>query len=242
MIAIEYRTRLKDKQDLGGGVMAFYFERPPGFEFHAGQYIDITLINPPETDVDGSIRSFSIASSPSEKHLLIVTRIRDTAFKRVLQDLPYDTEIVLDGPYGSFTLHANSYRPAVFMAGGIGITPFLSMVRSNERKKLARDSYLFYSNPFPEEAAFLNTLQDQEKNSLNFRFVPTMTAMDESHESWSGETGSIDPEMLSKHLPSLQGPIYYLAGTPRFVADMLKMLKVAGVDEGDVRCEEFIGY
>jgi ferredoxin-NADP reductase len=242
MIAIEYCTRLKDKQHLGGDTTAFYFARPPGFEFHAGQYIDITLINPPEIDLDGSIRSFSIASSPSEEHLLIVTRIRDTAFKRVLQDLPYDAEIALDGPYGSFTLHANSYRPAVFMAGGIGITPFLSMVCSAGRKKLARNSYLFYSNPFPEEAAFLNTLQDLEKNSLSFRFVPTMTAMDESYESWSGETGSIGPEMLSKHLPSLQGPIYYLAGTPRFVADMLRMLKVAGVDKEDVRCEEFIGY
>lgn len=242
MIAIEYRVRLKDKQHLGGDVTAFYFERPPGFEFRAGQYIDITLINPPETDLDGSIRSFSIASSPSEEHLLIVTRIRDTAFKRVLQDLPYDTEIALDGPYGSFTLHANSYRPAVFMAGGIGITPFLSMVSSAGRKKLARGSYLFYSNPFPEEAAFLDTLQGMEKDGLNFRFVPTMTAMGESYESWSGETGSIGPEMLSKHLHSLQVPIYYLAGAPRFVADMLRMLKVAGVDERDVRCEEFVGY
>lgn len=242
MIAIEYRVRLKDKQHLGSDVTAFSFERPPGFEFDAGQYVDITLINPPEIDLDGSTRSFSIASAPSEERLLIATRIRDTAFKRVLQDLPYDTEIALDGPYGSFTLHANPYREAVFMAGGIGITPFLSMVSNEGRKRLARDSYLFYSNPFPEEAPFLNTLQDLEKNSLDFRFVPTMTAMDESYESWSGERGSIGPEMLSNHLPSLQGPIYYLAGPPRFVADMLRMLKIAGVDEADVRCEEFIGY
>ena len=99
LIATEYKTRLKHKEKCGEGAMAFYFEKPPGFEFEAGQYIDLTLINPTETDPDGNIRSFSLASAPADEHLLIVTRIRDTAFKRSLQQLPIHSEVEMDGPF-----------------------------------------------------------------------------------------------------------------------------------------------
>lgn len=242
MIATEYRTRLKDKQHLGGDTTAFYFERPSGFEFTAGQYVDISLINPPQTDPDGNTRSFSIASSPSEEHMLVVTRIRDTAFKRTLQDLPYATEVEVDGPFGSFALHRNPARPAIFLAGGIGVAPFSSMIRSAASEGLHHQLYLFYSSPRPQDAAFLNVLRKLERKTLNFRFIPTMTEMSQSQQLWTGETGSICSEMLSKYLPRLQGPIYYLAGSPRFVANMSAMLKFAGVDESDVRCEDFVGY
>jgi|SRR6476660_2682908 ferredoxin-NADP reductase len=242
MIVTEYRARLKDKQRLGGDTTAFYFERPPGFEFNAGQYVDITLINPPVTDPDGNIRSFSIASSPLEDHLLIVTQVRDSAFKRALQDLPYGMEVEMEGPFGSFILHARPEKPAIFLAGGIGIAPFCSMILSAASKALPYHLYLFYSSPRPEDMAFLRALQELEKKTLNFRFIPTMTEMGKSHRLWTGETGFIASEMLSKYLPRLLGPIYYLAGPPRFVAGMLKMLKCAGVDENDIRCEEFVGY
>jgi ferredoxin-NADP reductase len=242
MIAAAYRTRLKDKQHLGGDTTAFYFEKPHGFEFTAGQYVDITLINPPQTDPDGNTRSFSIASAPSEDHILLVTRIRDTAFKRTLRDLPYATEVEVDGPFGSFALHRHSAKPAIFLAGGIGAAPFSSMIVNAASEGLHHQLCLFYSSPHPQDAAFLKRLHELEKKTLNFRFVPTMTELGRLHLAWTGETGFICPEMLSKYLPKLQGPIYYLAGSPRFVADMLTMLKYAGVDENDVRREEFVGY
>jgi ferredoxin-NADP reductase len=242
MIVTEYRMRLKNKQDLGGGKTAFYFEKPPGFEFKAGQYVDITLINPPQTDPDGDIRSFSIASEPSEEHLLIVTRVRDTAFKRALQDLPYGTEVEVEGPFGRFTLPTHPTKPAIFLAGGIGIAPFSSMILSAAREGFSRDLYLFYSNPRPEDTAFLQRFQELEKKNASFRFVPTMTETGKTHHSWTGETGLICSEMLLRYVPRLQGPIYYLAGSPGFVAAMQKMLKGAGVGENDVRCEEFVGY
>lgn len=243
VIATEYKTRLKRKETCGDGVMAFYFDKPPGFEFVPGQYVDLTLINPPETDPDGSIRSFSLAGAPAEEHLLIVTRIRNTAFKRTLQQLSIHTEVELDGPFGSFTLHANRLKPAVFLAGGVGIAPFSSMIYDAVSRGAQRDLYLFYSNHCPERAVFLQSLQELEKEKvLNFRFIPTMTATHESRQSWSGETGFICLKMLSKYLPALQRPIYYLAGSPPFIAAMLKVLKVAGVGEDDVYCEEFVGY
>lgn len=242
MIATEYKARLKHKEKCCDGGMAFYFDKPPGFEFEAGQYVDLTLINPPETDPDGNIRSFSMASSPADEHLLIVTRIRDTAFKRSLQQLPIDSEVELDGPFGSFTLHANRSNPAIFLAGGIGIAPFLSMIGHAVKNSPQMQLYLFYWNRCLESAAFLQSLQELEKNAFNFRFIPTMTAAGKSCNSWSGETGFISREMLSKYLPRLQRAICYVAGSPPFVDAMLKMLKSAGVGEEEVRCEEFVGY
>jgi ferredoxin-NADP reductase len=242
MIATEYKVPLKHKEKCSDGAMAFYLEKPAGFEFQAGQYVDVTLINPPETDADGSIRSFSLASAPADDHLLIVTRMRDTAFKRVLQNLPTHTEVELDGPFGSFTLHKNPSKSAVFLAGGIGIAPFSSMILDAEKEGLQHRLYLFYANQRPESTAFLKSLQEMEKKAQNFRFIPTMTGIGGKYPSWSGETGCIRPEMLSRYLPKLKGPIYYLAGSPRVVEAMRKMLESSGVDASDVRSEEFIGY
>lgn len=241
MIATEYKTRLKYKEQCSDNAMAFYFDKPPGFEFEAGQYIDLTLINPPKTDPDGSIRSFSLASAPTDEDLLIVTRIRDSAFKRTLQHLPIDTEVELDGPFGSFALHTSRVKPAVFLAGGVGIAPFLSMIHDAARSGPQTQLYLFYSNHCPESAAFLQSLQELEKKTLNLRFIPTMTATGSLRHSWSGETGFISKDMLSKYLPMLQGAICYVAGSPRFVDAMVKLLKFAGVGE-EVRCEQFVGY
>jgi ferredoxin-NADP reductase len=221
--------------------MAFYFDKPSGFTFEAGQYIDLTLINPHGTDPEGSIRSFSLASAPAEEHLLIVTRIRDTAFKRTLQQLPLHTEVEMDGPFGSLALHGNRSKPAVFLAGGIGIAPFSSMIRhavNNSQTHL----YLFYSNRCPDSAAFLSYFQELEKKALNFRFIPTMTATGKSCHPWTGESGFISEEMLSNYLPRLKGTIWYVAGSPLFVQAMLKMLKFTGVGEEEIRCEEFVGY
>ena len=242
MIATEYKVRLKHREKCSDGAMAFHFEKPCGFEFQAGQYVDVTLINPPETDAEGSIRSFSLASAPADEHLLIVTRIRDTAFKRVLQNLPASAEVELDGPFGSFTLHKNPSKAAVFLAGGIGIAPFSSMILDAPKEGLQGQLYLFYSNQRPEDAPFLKSLQELEKKALNFRFIPTMTGLGRTHPSWSGETGFIGPEMLSRYLPNLHGPTYYLAGPPRMVEAMRKMLEVSGVAASDVRSEEFVGY
>ena len=143
---------------------------------------------------------------------------------------------------GSLTLHKNSAKPAVLIAGGIGITPFFSIVRQADHDRAAHKLYLFYSNRRPEDAPFLEKLQALEKTNPNFRFIGTMTEMPPSKKSWDGETGHIDQGMLSRHLTDLHRPIYYIAGPPALVAGMSDMLVGAGVDEDDLRSEEFAGY
>src|SRR5215469_2478522 len=211
---LTHTTALRKREQIAEGTIAFHFEKPAGFEFRAGQFLDWTLINPPETDAEGNTRAFSIVSAPFESDVVIATRMRDTAFKRVLRSMPLGTEVKIDGPSGSFTLHKNSAKPAVFLAGGIGITPFFSIVRQAAHDRLPHQLYLFYSNRRPEDAPFLSTLTELPKSNSNLHFICTMTEISKSSRPWPGETGFINREMLAKYLPGLQGPIYYIAGPP----------------------------
>lgn len=237
-----YQSRLRGREEVAEGTMAFHLEKPAGFQFKAGQYVDISLINPPKTDSQGIIRSFSIASAPYENELLVVTRMRNSAFKRVLAILPLGTEVKLEGPMGSFTLHKNRAKAGVFLAGGIGITPFLSILRQAAAEKLSQSLYLFYSNRRPEDAAFLKDLEILSQLSAKCAFIPSMSEMEKSKLDWQGECGFINREMLLRHLDGLQGPIYYVAGPPAMVAAMREILTNAGVEEDDIRTEEFGGY
>jgi ferredoxin-NADP reductase len=241
-IANSLSTQLTKSESVAEGTMAFHFAKPAGFEFRAGQSIDLTLLNPPETDAEGNTRAFSIASAPFDNELMITTRMRDTAFKRTLGKASPGLEVRIEGPSGSFVLHRRADRPAVFLAGGIGITPFLSIIRQAARDKIPHQLYLFYSNRRPEDAPFLDVLTETAKQNPAFHLIATMTEMDKSHREWKGERGLLTKQVLMKNLPTIQGPIYYLAGPPGMVAAMRRMLVDAGVDEDDIRTEEFSGY
>jgi ferredoxin-NADP reductase len=237
-----YSSRLLNKVEVAEGTMAFHFEKPAGFDFKPGQSADLTLLNPPETDSEGNVRTFSIASAPFEDQLMFATRMRDTALKRSLKKMPLGAVVKMDPAMGSFTLHKNSAKPAVFLAGGIGVTPFSSIVRQADHDRAPHKLYLFYSNRRPEDAPFVKDLQNLEKTNPQFRFIPTMTKMAGSKKAWNGETGWVNREMLSKYLNDLRGPIYYVAGPPALVSGLRKMLSASGVDEDDIRSDEFAGY
>jgi len=242
VLITDQKSKLIRREEVAEGTTAFHFEKPSGFTFKAGQSADVTLTDPPETDAEGNTRTFSIASPPFEKELVFTTRMRDTAFKRSLRRVPLATEVNIGSAAGSFTLHKNPAKPAVFLAGGIGITPFLSIVQQADHERIPHKLYLFYSNRRPEDAPFLDTLQTLETTNPHFRLICTMTEMSKSKKEWKGETGLIDKEMLSRHLAILQGTIYYIAGPPTMVAAMRQTLVSAGIEEDDIRAEEFAGY
>ena len=237
-----YKTILQRKEEVADGTMAFHFEKPAGFAFKAGQFGDFTLINPAETDAEGNIRGFSLASAPYESDLMFATRMRDTAFKRVLKTMEVGTEVSLDAPYGSFTLHNNSRTPAVFLTGGIGVTPVRSIILQATHDNLPHKIFLFYSNRRPEDAAFLDQLMEAQEKNPNYTFVGTMTEMEKSIRKWEGETGYITKPMLLKYIGDLTLPIYYIAGPAAMVTAMRKTLNEAGVDDDNTRTEEFSGY
>jgi ferredoxin-NADP reductase len=235
-------AKLKSREEVAEGTMAFQFEKPAGWTFKAGQFIDITLLEPPETDAEGNTRGFSIASAPQEEIIMVATRLRDTAFKRVLKIVPLGTAVKIEGPFGNLTLHNNPARPAVMLAGGIGITPFRSILFRAANEKLTHRIFLFYSNRRPEDAPFLEALQKLEKENLNYKLIATMTDMEKSKQPWDGETGPVNKEMLERYLERAGSPIYYIAGPAGMVKGLHTMLNEAGVDDDDIRTEEFVGY
>jgi len=237
----KFDTTLRSNQTVAEGTMAFHFAKPAGFAFKPGQAMNVSLVEPPETDAKGNARTFSIVSAPHEDELVIATRMRDTAFKRVLKGMAAGGRVGLRGPAGMFTLDPADARPAVFLAGGIGVTPFVSILRDAAHSRLARDLWMFYSNRRPEDAAFLDELMALPKRNPRLHFVGTMVEMDKSSKTWSGERGFLDRAMLERHLKSLAGNVYYIAGPPGLVEAMQKML-IAGVAEDSIHTDEFIGY
>ena len=243
MIAmIEYQSTLLGRTEVAEGTMAFQFEKPKGFVCKAGQYIDLTLLDSQPGSSTGVTHTFSIASCPSEEEILVTTRMRDTVFKRALSSLPAGSGVRIEGPIGSFSLHNNTSRPAVFLAGGIGIAPFLSMLSHATQEKLRHPIVLFYANRYLEDAAFIDALWKLERANPRFRFVPTLTRSAENGAAWRGKTGYISSEMLFAQIGVLRGPIYYIAGPPTMVAATRRTLVEVGVEEDDIRTEEFAGY
>jgi ferredoxin-NADP reductase len=234
--------KLTSHQEVAEQTMAFRFEKPTSFAFTPGQFIELTLLNPPESDADGDSRVFSIASAPHEDFIMVATRLRDTAFKRVLSRLPLGTEVKVDGPFGDLRLHNDKSRAAVLLAGGIGITPFRSILLNAAKEERPQRIFLLYGNRRPEDAAFLDELQNLEKQYPNYRLIACMNEMEHSHRVWQGETGVIDAQMLAKHLTGVASPIYYLTGPPTMVQAIHAMLNNSGVDDDDICIEEFAGY
>jgi ferredoxin-NADP reductase len=237
-----YQIKLLDRQIIAEGTMSFIFEKPKGFIFKAGQCGDFTLFNPKETDEEGNTRCFSLTSAPCTDKIEIATRMRDTAFKRVLKTLPLGMILKFVAPSGSFTLHNNKEIPAVFLTGGIGITPVRSIVTQATKDKLPHQIYLFYSNKRPEDAAFLDELATFETENNFYKFIPTMTAMEKSKQPWNGEKGYVNREMLEKYINDLTKPIFYISGPSTMVAAMRKMLNESDINDDNIRTEEFSGY
>ena len=236
-----FEAALVGRELVAERTMAFRFAKPATWTFRAGQFVDITLLDPPETDVRGNTRGFSISSAPSEDVIMITTRLGPSAFKRVLQTMPLGTPVKIEGPFGDLRLH-HADRPAVVLTGGIGITPFRSIlletIRSGGRPYPVA---VLYANRRPQDAAFLDELRALATQDANLKFVPTMSGLDAS-DTWDGERGHIDGAMLRRHLVGVTNAIYYLTGPPGMVLGLRTMLIHEGVDEDDIRTEQFTGY
>jgi ferredoxin-NADP reductase len=236
------KARLISVDRVADETAGFTFELPERISFEAGQTCDLTIPSPRYQDDKGAIRTFSIASSPADgPRLLFATRLTGSAFKRTLLEAPPGLEVDVDGPFGSFVLHRNAAKPALFFAGGIGITPFRSIIKDAAERRLPHRLTLFYANRTARSTAFLSDLEGWQRANTNFRLIATI-AEPSSEEPWSYQTGLIDAAFIRPHLQDAASSICYLAGPPGFVKAVRTALDEVGADPDNIRTEEFSGY
>ena len=235
------QARIKEKTEVAKGTLMVVFDLlGQEVDFTAGQYFWVTLLDPPYDDEKGPRRHISVVTSPTERGVLgLCTRLRDSAFKRSLVALPVGTDVDVEQPKGSFLLPEDADREYVFIAGGIGITVFRSMLRFIADKGLPHRVTLVYSNRDRESTPFLDELIEIERGNPNIRVVATMT----EDPAWDGETRRIGPDLLRDHLDGdLASYTYLVAGPPAMVEAMVEMLTGAGIPEEQIRPDRFSGY
>jgi ferredoxin-NADP reductase len=235
------QAKIKDKREVAKGTLLVEFDLlGEEVDFTPGQYFWVELLDPPYDDEKGPRRHITVVTSPNDRGVLgLATRVRDSAFKRSLAELPIGAEVDVEQPKGDFLLPEDTEHEYVFVAGGIGITVFRSMLRYIAEENLPHRVTLVYSNRDVESTAFLGELRELEEANPNLRLVLTMT----DDPSWDGENRRIDADFLRDHLDDDLGAFTYLiAGPPGMVDAMEKMLDKAGVPQEQVRPERFSGY
>jgi ferredoxin-NADP reductase len=235
------RSKVKETREVAKGTLLVIFDLlGQEVDFKAGQYFWVELLDPPYQDEKGARRHISVVTSPTERGVLgLCTRLRDTAFKRSLAELEVGDEVEVEEPKGDFLVPEDTDRPYVFIAGGIGITVFRSMLRYIADEGLPHRVTLVYSNRDQESAAFLDELTELDEANPSFRLVATMT----EEPAWEGEKRKIGPELLGDYLEgSLSDYTYLVAGPPPMVEAMVEMLAAEDVPEEQVRPDRFSGY
>jgi ferredoxin-NADP reductase len=235
------RATIKEKQEIAQGTLLVKFDLGgEDVEFEPGQYFFVTLLDPPYDDDRGPRRHITVVTSPNERGVLgLATRLRDSAFKKSLQELPIGTEVEVEPPKGKFTLPEDVSGPLVFVAGGIGITVFRVMLRYIDEESLPYSVTLLFSNRNGAEAAFLDELRELERRISGFRLVLTMT----DDPEWEGERRHMDAQFFRDHVGDLLGEATFMvAGPPAMVDAMKEALAEAGVGEDRVRADSFSGY
>jgi ferredoxin-NADP reductase len=235
------QARIKEKTEVAKGTLMVVFDLlGEKVDFLPGQYFWVELPNRGHDDERGLRRHISIVTSPNENGVLgLATRLRDSAFKRTLAELKVGDEVIVEEPKGDFHLPEDTSKEYVFVAGGIGITVFHSMLHYISEENLPHRITLLYSNRDPESTAFLDDVRELEGEIDGLRVVLTMT--DDS--GWDGETRRIDAEFLRDYLGDDLGRYTYLvAGPPGMVNGVADMLESEGVPEEQVVRTRFAGY
>jgi ferredoxin-NADP reductase len=234
------RASVFEKREVAKGTLLVLFDLlGEQVEFTPGQYFFVTLLDPPYDDERGPRRHFSVVTSPNDGTLGFCTRLRDSAFKRSLVELPIGAQVEVEEPKGNFLLPEDTTQDYVFLAGGIGITVFRSMLRYIAQQELPHRVTLLYSNRDRDSTPFLDELSQLEQARTNLQLVLTMT----DDPSWSEETRRIGPELLRDHLArDLSFYTYLAAGPPAMVNAVVETLHNTHVPEERVSADRFSGY
>lgn len=241
--AREFYLPFLRKEQRAKDTYSFYFEKTEQLEYIPGQYIRMTL-DLPEEDPRGFRRPFSLCASPLDSEIMITTKVveRPSIFKQKLVSLLSGERIKFFGPIGGFVLPQDLQTPLVFLAGGIGITPFYSMLRYASQTNFQTPTTLIASFSTVEEAAFYDELKDISSQNSYLQAVYTITHPEESQQEWKGENGRISDEMIKKYVADPLNAYYMICGPEGMVNAMIETVSGMGVSENQIKRENFSGY
>lgn len=214
-------------------------ERP---DFEAGQYFYITL-RPEDTEHQKELtHHISIVNSPNEKNILALTtrmRLEESLFKRTLNEMKDGDEVEIGKIEGSFILPDETDRPIVFIALGIGITPYRSLLRYAFEENKPYNFTLIYSDNEIESMAFLDEMKQMaQEHSDNLKLIQVVT----KDENWQGEKRHVDATFMKDYVDDIKRPLYYISGPPKAVFAVRDNLKENGVPEDQIKADDFYGY
>jgi ferredoxin-NADP reductase len=233
------RATVAEKREVAKGTLFVRFAVEEYPDYRPGAYFWVELPDRGREDEKGLRRHISLATSPTERGVVgLATRLRDSAFKRTLAELEVGDEVQVEEPKGSFLLPEDTSEEYVFVAGGIGITVFRSMLRFIADESLPYRVTLVYSNRDRESAAFLDELEEIERRVEGLKVILTMT----DEPGWTGETRHLDADVLDELVGGLEGKTFLVAGPPQMVEAVADSLQRAGVSEGRLLADKFSGY
>jgi ferredoxin-NADP reductase/Na+-translocating ferredoxin:NAD+ oxidoreductase RnfD subunit len=244
LVSPSYKLRLemKEQRRIGSEIVSFTFARPAWFRHKPGQYMEWSL---PLHNADsrGTRRYFSLASSPTEDEIMIAARfpVPASRFKEALLETSPGSLVTAGELAGDFTLPRDPRKPLAFIAGGIGITPFRSMLKYLADRGEKRDIVLLYSAGSEEQIVFADVLEEARK-TVGVNVTVTLTDLEQIRAGWTGARGQVDGAMIRQVIPDASRRLFLVSGPPGMVNSAKTALKSAGVPRSSIRTDYFPGY
>jgi len=259
-------TLLEKIKDEGTDVMSFKFSKKQGeqkkgeedsqdikeiLDYKAGQFafFDIGEVY---NDSKGPVRHFTISSSPTEDFIMLSTRIRNSPYKQRLASLEKGAKVKVRGPQGEFVIHEDYSKTAIFLSGGIGVTPFRSMIKYATDIQLPLKIIMFDSNKNKENVLFKKEFDEWTSQNKNIVIIYNLTEEKNPQEQqsspmdiWKGEYGRIDKAMILRYVDSstLKDSLFYICGPPNMLKAMKSLIQEQlKIPKEKIKAEEFTGY
>jgi len=232
---MKWETKIEEIMPRTADVNSYRFARPAGLTYKPGQYFFITI---KQSDKELT-HHFSFSSSPTENdHIEFTKKLSDSEYSKTLKTSKAGDWARIDAPYGQFTFEGE-YPKIALLAGGIGITPFVSICKNATDKRLNTKITLFYGCRTENDIAFKQELECMQKENENLKIVFTVN---EATPQWKGSVGLINAELIMKEMPDYKENMFYLCGPPPMVTAMEKLIVSIGLQKEKLKLEYFTGY
>jgi ferredoxin-NADP reductase len=234
--------KLKEKIQLAPDIFDFVFEKDQSFFFTPGQYLEWTLPHK-DTDSRGNRRYFTLASSPTEEDVRIGVKFYEnsSSFKKSLSTLTSEHPITAGQLSGDFVIDSNPNKKYVFLAGGIGITPFRSIIKNLLDTNSKRDIVLIYSAKTADQFVYQDIFTAAQEK-LGIKTIYDLTHSESAPPNWTGKLGRLTGEMIIANVPDYKQRVFYLSGPHSMVTGFEETLKTIGVSGQKIKTDYFPGF